>query len=48
MHATQTAQVTFKNTPVKLIGQPNSYLKRPGFGMVQQVLLRVGMVPQCV
>ena len=20
-----------KNTPVKLIGQPNSYLKRPGF-----------------
>ncbi|MCU4525299.1 acyl-CoA dehydrogenase [Acinetobacter pittii] len=31
MHATQTAQVTFKNTPVKLIGQPNSYLKRPGF-----------------
>lgn len=31
MHATQTAQVTFKNTPVTAIGQPNSYLKRPGF-----------------
>lgn len=31
MHATQTAQVSFENTPVKAIGQPNSYLKRPGF-----------------
>jgi hypothetical protein len=31
MHATQTARVTFKNTPVKLIGQPNSYLERSGF-----------------
>ncbi|WP_151748707.1 acyl-CoA/acyl-ACP dehydrogenase [Acinetobacter lactucae] len=31
MHATQTAQVTFKNTPVQSVGEPNSYLKRPGF-----------------
>ncbi|MGU3313618.1 acyl-CoA dehydrogenase [Acinetobacter sp. M5A5_2a] len=31
MHATQTARVTFENMPVKPIGQPNSYLKRPGF-----------------
>lgn len=31
MHATQTAQVSFENTPVKAIGQPNSYLNRPGF-----------------
>ncbi|WP_127491038.1 acyl-CoA dehydrogenase family protein [Acinetobacter calcoaceticus] len=31
MHATQTARVTFENTPVKPIGHPNSYLERPGF-----------------
>lgn len=31
MHATQTAQVTFKNTPIQSVGEPNSYLKRPGF-----------------
>ena len=31
MHATQTARVSFENTPVQLIGEPNSYLKRPGF-----------------
>ncbi|MCU7696752.1 acyl-CoA dehydrogenase [Acinetobacter sp. AYS6] len=31
MHPTQTARVSFENTPVKLIGHPNSYLKRPGF-----------------
>ena len=31
MHATQTARVTFQNTPVKPIGQPNAYLERPGF-----------------
>ncbi len=31
MHATQTAQDSFENTPVKAIGQPNSYLNRPGF-----------------
>lgn len=31
MYATQTAQVTFKNTPVQSVGEPNSYLKRPGF-----------------
>ncbi|WP_045435918.1 acyl-CoA dehydrogenase [Acinetobacter calcoaceticus] len=31
MHATQTARVTFENTPVQPVGQPNSYLKRPGF-----------------
>ncbi|KUM12533.1 acyl-CoA dehydrogenase [Acinetobacter calcoaceticus] len=31
MHATQTARVTFENTPVKPIGQPNAYLERPGF-----------------
>lgn len=31
MHATQTARVTFENTPVKSVGQPNSYLERPGF-----------------
>jgi len=31
MHATQTARVTFENTPVQPIGHPNSYLERPGF-----------------
>ena len=31
MHPTQTARVTFVNTPVQPIGQPNSYLERPGF-----------------
>jgi len=31
MHATQTARVSFENTPVKLIGQPNAYLERSGF-----------------
>lgn len=31
MHATQTARVTFENTPVKPVGQPNIYLERPGF-----------------
>jgi hypothetical protein len=31
MQATQTARVCFDDTPVIPIGQPNSYLERPGF-----------------
>jgi len=31
MQGTQTAQVSFDNTPVISIGEPNCYLERPGF-----------------